>query len=313
MECFLFFEDTILVMNTGELVSELRDVGVEVSESTLRRWVHKGLIPGPKAEGKTGARGCFYSWPRETLRHAAAVYTILYPQRRKEIEFKKPRGLKNAKQVVDRFYEIISESSKIEDFDAFGKFDDLLKPTVLPGKGANEAHYTLGDFELSEIVAKWIVTYERIHFKDFFFIDSLFDPGKVVFRWNNWIHREYDRVTGEMKDSVKLTYNGVIFERSGTYDIELRQGDPLGATGLSVGWEIGQHGYPGPEELTIAGYEMNNDTEKLIHEILRARGFDPKKTDKHSVEWRKAMHELATRSTVPLHFDPDIKMPWHDD
>jgi hypothetical protein len=82
--------------------------------------------------------------------------------------------------------------------------------------------------------------------------------------------------------------------------------DPLFWKNHIVGRQTGQRTHPGPKELAIAGCNLDNNPDELafVNEILEAHGYDPKKIERGSVEWRKALHELSMKkSTMPLHYD----------
>jgi len=66
-------------MELEELQSQLRELGVDIPQNTLKRWGYDGLIPRPERykHGKgSGKKGRAASWSEDAVTDAAAVWAI---------------------------------------------------------------------------------------------------------------------------------------------------------------------------------------------------------------------------------------------
>ncbi len=182
-------------MNNITLHERLSALEITIPEGTLRRWVHEGIIPGPKSKhkGKGGGAGRFSDWPEDTVERAAVVYVL----RHSDTKWAKPtaHAILETKKVVDKFYDIIRQSEETSDISIPDRLNALLTWVETPDgkRGMMYANY-----DLHPLVVIWIATLEKIRNNK-----SLSEHYQATFHWTR---RSIETDSGEL---VRLVYQGV--------------------------------------------------------------------------------------------------------
>ena len=267
-------------MDSDELVSKLRNLGIDVPKGTLRRWASEGLIKGPKPVGRKGARGRFMSWPPEAVEQAAAVYVIrdLYGPK------KKIKILLSVKALVDRFYAIINEFCKTEEPLLLEEFDKLLAPTT---RADGKKGYVYGSSEMHPLFVTYVVALEKIRGKK-----PLFEPIEVAFNWNQHLIRDEDG-----RESFKLRYDGTSFINSRENAVSRHVGYTSEAFEKLHGrkptdWEKER------EEGKVITFDKNTDWTNVQFDVANQQIIikDPKKKEVRVVDLKKSGLRIVSNS-----------------
>ncbi|MGA2883961.1 MAG: hypothetical protein ABSE80_02240 [Halobacteriota archaeon] len=281
-------------MKTTELSKKLRDLGITIPEHRLCRWSREGLITSHETKGRPGKAGRYASWPDDAVEQAAAIYVL----RQKNVAWKtSTRALLAAKKIVTRFYEIIEEFCKTEDWqvleDLYELYEAVESRLFLAG---HPTGYMLGGLLRQPAVIKWIATLEKVR-RD----EPLDTVARVVFCWTQHV------VQVDGIESVRLQYNGpVIFSNSADEDmITLHFGFTNEAREKLSGQKPIDWNEANREGAVIT---LDNDTDwdsveedqerqlliirdplfRLVKKVLEGKGIDPTAVKKDSQEWQDA-------------------------
>ena len=190
-------------MNFTELDAKLRAVGVIVPDGTIRRWAFQDkLVARPKRYWvKGGGKGRRTDWPEEAFEDVAVVFVL----RNSYTYWAKPRteALREAKEFVSKFYEIIDKSRRTSDTSVVNELDQqLVWVEITPNKYFAEGGRGMmhGDYQLHPLIVQWIITLEKLRNGK-----PLFEPGEVTLTW----HR-----AATSDGARQLIYDGVSIEAS---------------------------------------------------------------------------------------------------
>ncbi|MEI7827759.1 MAG: hypothetical protein WCI87_08215 [Euryarchaeota archaeon] len=221
-------------MNLKQFQSQLRKLGVNIPQGTLKRWAYDGLIPRPKRykKGRGGGRGRAASWDRAAIAEVAALWAIRNAGGHKLLQSKKRIDvIRHAADYLFRgerslmFDPIILltdpnatwQSVKVRYINENFPASDL---ELFPGKNLTEQSDAL-----NTLVVAWICAKEKARRKK-----SMLQPARVVMHWRAVVDETtsgvvsegthvLEKTTLEAADCDELIYceNGVdlreLFER----------------------------------------------------------------------------------------------------
>jgi hypothetical protein len=141
-------------MKITELKKRLHNVGVDVSEKTLRRWGTQGIIKDhKKPKGAWTGRGHEEKWHEKSFEEAAAFWAVrdsgIVPPR--SISAKKVAEIKNAAYLLFESKDIFFESSS--------EFTIVTPPRLI--FDAQKLKLTVNYTELNNLAVTWIAAVEK--------------------------------------------------------------------------------------------------------------------------------------------------------
>lgn len=190
-------------MKSQELISRLKDLGIDVPMGTLGRWAHEGIITGPHRYTEQGKRGRFADWPEEALEEAVACWVVRHfdpvwgPPSKESLK---------AVRVVARELRETPWEEELCLFDIVAEFDTFIPfigvPYVNFYKSSNFDYII---FKPHELVTKWIATVEKVKHG----IPITAQPSIIY----DWIVDGKRDARANLCEDQTLTYNlkGIIF------------------------------------------------------------------------------------------------------
>jgi hypothetical protein len=141
-------------MRIEELKKRLQNVGIDVSERTLRRWGEKGYITDHHKRAIERGRGHIEGWNEESFEEAAAFWAVRHSGVVQQKELLSAEKVTQIKKAAHRLFESINIF-----FESPSEFVIVTPPKFIFDVQALEL--TVKDNDLNNLAVTWIAARER--------------------------------------------------------------------------------------------------------------------------------------------------------
>jgi len=191
-------------MKPNDVIEQLKELGVDISRETLRRWVNANLIPEPERGNLGRGQGRYSEYPQETVWEAFAAWHLL-----------KEHSIKQVVEIREKALRFIPEFC-FDDMEYFIGEAEKWQASFTDNKSDTHSvnvpelyEYEVPDIVVDDAIFKWLILRIKAERE----IPVVTPIAVYIDYYGYWSEKEWETESGNYTEKFPcdVEYNGKVF------------------------------------------------------------------------------------------------------